>query len=479
MIKSAIWNLELSPLSRRDMDRIHQSTLDVLENVGIIMPLDEGRRHELFDAGVKQGAEKDRLFFPGWLVEKALAKAPAGYTLCAVDPENDLPLDGRHGYLTTDGSATELVDLDTGDVRISSKKDLAEISLLADKAPQISFLWPSVSARDCSPKVQALHELQTVMENTGKHVQAMTATDPLNAAGTVEMAAVLAGGKDSLRKRPIISNFQCSLSPLSYDGKGLDSALIFAEAGVPVGFMTMQLGCSTAPATLAGNLILGNAEILAGIVMVELCYPGAPTFYGSCATMMELKRGGVTCSGPEDLLLQSVSAQMARYYRIPSNIGTFCSSSKSSDWQAGIENGFSSMSSVLSRADMMCGAGLICAARIFSPAQMLLDCEAFDLLRGVAKGMDVDDETMAVDAIKRVGSSHYMTDEHTIRHLSGVWQSDLIDRGSYSDWELGGKKNAADRAREKAKGILADNTLNERTHNKKVLDEIIAEYEKR
>lgn len=458
MLKPIKWREPLEVMSSQDVEMIHEASLGILAKTGIVMPLEASRLAQIQECGVKVNKENNRLYFPRTVVEKALKAAPSKYTLCARNAEYDLLLDGNHGYLSTDGSATQIVDLTSGEVRKTTQKDLRDISYIADNLPQISFLWPSVSAQECNSKVQPLYELQAIIINTKKHVQAMTAVDPLNARGTVEIAALLAGGKEALKNRPIISNFQCSLSPLSYDGNGLAAALIFAEAGIPVGFLTMQIGCSTAPATLAGILSMGNAEILAGITLLELCYPGSPTFYGACPTMMELRRGGVTCGGPEDLLLQTLSAQMARYYCLPCSIGTFCTSSKTSDWQAGTENGFSGMINMLSKADMMSGAGLTSAAKIFSIEQMILDCEAYDILYHVSQGIEVNEETLADKVINKVGpQGHFMTEEHTLNNLSKVWMSDIVNRDSYENWEKSGRLSAKELARKKAREILMNN----------------------
>jgi trimethylamine--corrinoid protein Co-methyltransferase len=366
MINAVQWKSEMEVLTPGEVVAIHEASLHILWQTGILMPLDDAKYDRLEDLGVKVDREKQKVYFPPQVVEEALKKAPTTYTLYARNPENDLPLDGTKGYLTLDGCGNQIIDPETGELRASSKAYLGQAVRLADALPQVGFLWPCISAQDCNPKVQPLHELHAMLVNSTKHVQAMTAVDPLNAKGTVEIAAAVVGGRENLRKRPIISNFQCSISPLSYDGHGLESALIFAEAGVPAGFMNMQIGCSTAPATLAGNLALGNAEIVAGMTFLQLFCPGAPTFYGSSATMMELKRGGVTCGGPEDFLLQAASAQMAHFYEVPANIGTFATGAKASDWHAGVENAVSGSVSMFSKADMMSGAGLINGARIFS-----------------------------------------------------------------------------------------------------------------
>ena len=204
------------------------------------------------------------------VVEAALAQAPSQYTLCARNPENDIPLDGDHGYLSLDGCGTQVLDLETDDVRGSTKADLQAIAGMAEALPQISFLWPAVSAQDSPAKVQPLHELEALLSGSSKHVQAMTVVDALNARGTLEIASEVVGGREELRARPIISSFQCSVSPLTYVRDALEAAFIFGEAGVPMGFHSMPIGCATAPATIAGITAQANAEVLAGIVLFGL-----------------------------------------------------------------------------------------------------------------------------------------------------------------------------------------------------------------
>lgn len=478
MIKPVRWKNPVGLLSSDDLEKVHAASLGILERTGIIMPLSKGRAQLLSEHGVIIDDNSSLCRFPPAVVEEAVKKAPPGYSLCALNPEFDLTLDGVHGYLSTDGSATVIADLQTGKLRKSTKKDVGDIARIAEQLPQISFLWPSVSAQECNPRVQPLHELQALMLNSDKHIQAMTAVDPLNARGSIEIAALAVGGKDMLRERPVISNFQCSLSPLSYDGSNLEAALIFAEAGVPVGFVTMQIGSSTAPITLAGNLALGNAEVLAGITLVQLCFPGAPVFYGACSTMMELKRGGITSGGPEDYLLQAYSAQLARYYNIPSSIGTFCSSSKTNDWQAGMENSLSGLISAFSKADMMSGAGLINGAKVFSIEQMILDCEAFDLICSLGSGAEISDYTLALDIIDKVGpQGHFLAEEHTFNNLSQVWMPQISNRGSYEEWEKLGRPTPGQVAAEKAEEILKTGFKKPGSLDQEI-DEIIGAFEK-
>jgi trimethylamine--corrinoid protein Co-methyltransferase len=284
----------------------------------------------------------------------------------------------------------------------------------------------------------------------------MTATTPFAARGAVEMARAVAGGTDALRARPVLSSFQVSLSPLTFDGDALEAALVYAEAGVPAGFVVMAIGCATAPATPAGVLAQSNAEVLAGMTIVELLVPGAPTFYGACSTTMDLRTGLTTCGGPEDLLYQAAFAQLARHYHVPSSVGTFAPGAKSPDWQAGLENGLSGLASLLAGADMLSGAGLLYAARVFALEEMVLDAEVFGLVRHLAGGLTIDDEALAVDVIGEVGpGGNFLAEDHTVAHMRELWQPRLFDRGTWEDWEAAGRPSPRDRARERARSLLA------------------------
>ncbi|HSW42258.1 MAG TPA: trimethylamine methyltransferase family protein [Patescibacteria group bacterium] len=443
----------LRPLSADGLARMHAASLRILDETGVAVG-SAGIRDRLAAAGAR--VEGDRVRLPTALIEAALVAAPRTYTLAARDPAWDLPLDGAHGYLSVDGSTAEILDLETGLRRPSTEADLAEVTRLADALPEIAFLWQGVEAGDRPVPVRPLHELRTQLANSVKHVQLMTATTPLAARGAVEMARAVAGGADALRARPVLSSFQVSLSPLTFDGDALEAALVYAEAGVPAGFVVMAIGCATAPATPAGVLAQSNAEVLAGITMLETLAPGAPTFYGACSTTMDLRTGLTTCGGPEDLLYQAAFAQLARHYRVPSSIGTFAPGAKSADWQAGLENGLSGIASLLAGADMLSGAGLLYAARVFALEEMVLDAEIFGLVRHLAGGLAIDDATLAVDVIGAVGpGGNFLAEDHTVAHMRALWQPRLFDRGTWEEWEAAGRPSPRDRARERAGSLLA------------------------
>ncbi len=456
MVRSIPLRHTVDVLSSDELARVLEASESILATTGVRMT-SESTLLRLAESGAQVDLGEQLVRFPARLVEEAVRGAPRAPPPAGRPPELDLVLDGTRGYLSVDGCAAEILDLDTGERRPSTGADLAAITRIADSLPEISFVWQGVAARDVPAGSAPLHELRIQLSNTSKHIQMMTATTPSIAATIVEMARVVAGGAEALRARPIVSAFQCSISPLTYDAGPIEAALVYAEAGVPCGFVVMPIAGATAPATVAGTLALANAEVLAGIVTLGLLVPGAPTFYGACPTTMDISTGAATCGGPEDLFFQLACAQIARSYGLRSSIGTFATGSKASDWQSGTENALSGMASALGGADMFCGAGLLHGARVHSSAQMVLDAEVFDLLCHLFGGYGFDEDALALGTTDGVGpSGHFLASEHTLSHMRELWRPRSFDRDTWEGWEATGKPSPYDSARERAKGILAE-----------------------
>ncbi len=447
----------LSVLSADDIRRVHAATLEVIETVGVRFP---SRR--ALDIWAAHGATVDRDTFivraPGELIERAIASAPAEYTLAARDPAQDLPLDGRHVYAGTDGCGVEVQDLETGEIRRSALADVAAIARVADALDEVSFHWVPVSAQDMPPESRALHELHAIWRNSTKHVQTESIVTPIEVAAAIEMAAAIAGGRDELRRRPLLSIMECTISPLAHDGGALDAALLAVEAGLPTGFMTMVSCAFTGPATPAGSLVVGNAEVLSGLALLQLHAPGSPVYYAAAQTAIDLRNGAYTGGGPEDFLFGAATNALADFYRVPLSMGSFATGAKTPDWQAGLENGLSTLVASATGADMLLGMGLLHGSRIFSFEQLLLDAEIYSIIRALVKGIAVDAESIALDAIRAVGpGGDFLTQPHTRRHMRELWQSRYLDRRPYGAW-ADDPDLVRRSARERAVDLLATHT---------------------
>lgn len=454
---------KLDILNPEDIQRIHTATLDIIENTGVRFPSPRA-----LDIWEDHGATVDRdtaiVKAPGTLIEEALKEAPPTYDLAARNPDQDLLLDGNHVFVGTDGCGVEVIDIQSGERRRSCWQDIADIARVADYLEEIAFHWVAVSAQDFPPETRGLHELRAVWENSSKHVQTESIYSEREAQAAVEMAAAIAGGREALRERPVLSIMQCTAPPLGQDGGSLEAALIAAQAGLPVGFMTMAACLTTGPATMAGTLAVGNAEVLSATALIQLAYPGAPVFYAAAQTASDLRTGAYTGGGPEDFLFGAATNQISDFYNIPLSMGSFATGAKEPNWQAGIDNSLSTFMASVVMSDMLLGVGLLHGSRIWSYEQMLMDCEIFNVVHKMMKGIPVNNETLALEAIQAVGpGGNFLAQKHTLKHMREVYLPQFMDRRPYNVWEETGD-GPRDWARAKAREILA-------THQPEPLDQ--------
>ena len=445
--------LRLEILTSAEIKKIHDATLWIIEKVGVRFP-----SKRALDIWAAHGAAVDTgkmiVRAKSDLIEKALESCPPVYPLAARDPQQDLQLDGNHVFVGTYGCGVEVIDIQTGKRRTSCLQDVADISCIADATEEVAFHWVPVSAQDRPAETRGLHEIHTIWKNSSKHVQTESIYNEREARAAIEMAALIVGGKDRLRTRPVLSLMQCSAPPLGHDGGSLDAALVAAEYGLPTGFMTMAANMTTGPATLAGNLAVGNAEVIAGIALIQLAFPGAPVFYAAAQTASDLRSGAYTGGGPEDYLYGAATNVLADFYKIPLSMGSFATGAKEPNWQAGIDNSLSTFMASIVMSDMLLGVGFLHGSRIWSFSEMMLDCEIFSIIHKMMKGIVVDDETLALDTIAAVGpGGNFLSQKHTLQHMRDIFLPQFMDRRPYTEWETK-KDNGRDWALAKARKVL-------------------------
>jgi trimethylamine--corrinoid protein Co-methyltransferase len=282
------------------------------------------------------------------------------------------------------------------------------------------------------------------------------ASNASEAQFSIEIAAAIVGGKEELRKRPIISVVQCPISPLRFESGLIEANIEYAKAGVPVVPLTMPLAGETAPVTLAGTLAVNNAEVLGSLVVSEFASSGAPVLYGACPSNIDFRTGLFICS-PESGLLNVALAQLAHYYDLPSEICGGCSDSKVPDAQAAYERTLTLLPAILAGPDIVCGMGGLEAAKTMVPELLIIDNEILEGILRLVRGFEVNDDTLALDVIRKVGlGGHYLAEKHTLnRFMKEHWMPKISDRRAYDLWKREGEKGIHDVAREKANEILA------------------------
>jgi trimethylamine--corrinoid protein Co-methyltransferase len=452
--------LECKVLSERDIVKIHQAALEVMEEAGVRFP-SERALNVLEEAGCPVDRQTMVAKLPSGLVMDCLRRAPSQYLLAGRDPKDDLWIDDKTSYLSTDGCAVDFYDIRTGELRRSTKQDITDACRVADYLPEISYIWgPPVSAQDVPAAVRPLHEIEASMDGTTMHIQPETVISRTIARFALEMAAAVAGGKEALRKRPLFSYMQCATDPLGQDGGSLEASMVAAEWGIPTGFMPMPMSCATAPATLAGNLVVTTVDAVSPLVLMQLVNPGAPVYFAAAPTAIDLQTGGYTGGGPEDFLLAAAFSQICRFYQIPLAMGAFATGSKEPDWQAAVDNCFSGLLPVLTRTAILNGAGTLNGSKIFSLQALIMDAEIYSIIARVAEGIEVSDETLAVELIKKIGpGGNFLAEKHTRQHMKEIWRPVVYDRKPYGAWLESGKRGAFEEATEKARWILENHAV--------------------
>jgi len=447
--------LKLEILTPQEVGKIHNATLHIIENVGVRFP--SKRALEIWEAnGATVDHESMIVKVKPHIIEEAMKNAPPAYELGARDPGQNLNMDGNHVFLGTDGCGVEIIDIETGERRMSKLSDVGDIARVADATEEIAFHWVALSAQDKPVETRGLHEIKSVWENSTKHVQTESIYNETEARAAMEMAIAVAGGKEELRRSPVLSLMQCTAPPLGHDGGSLDAALIAAEHGVPTGFMTMASCLTTGPATMAGTLAVGNAEVMAASALLQLAYPGAPIFYAAAQTASDPRTGVYTGGGPEDFLFGAATNVLSDFYNIPLSMGSFATGAKEPNWQAGLENSLSTFMASIVMSDMLLGAGFLHGSRIWSFAEMQMDCEIFSIIEKTMQGIVVDDVTLALDAIAKVGpGGNFLSQKHTRAHMRDLFLPQFMDRRPYNEWEAK-QDDARDWALEKARRILAE-----------------------
>jgi trimethylamine--corrinoid protein Co-methyltransferase len=433
-----------------ELGRLADATYRILEEVGVQFPLPAAL--QIF---ADHGAEVDwetQIVRPNReLVEKALASAPRYFSVGGREAAYDFSLQPGRTFYATDGCMPFVVDLETRQKRHSRKADVAMMARMADYLNPIAFYWPMVSAADHG-ETAPLHEIHASYLNCRKHVQTETAMGRAIATYAREMALVISGNSETMRRRPPLSALICCIDPLGQDQEGLETGLIFAGAGLPVGFMAMNTLMSTGPATAAGALAVANAEVISALTMIQLAYPGAPVFHSMPLAVMEPRTGGYLFHSPLGDTMFGAAVELAHHFNLPS-LGSFGGSDALQPGWRSAKEGHAGLFSALAGAEWVVGVGGMAAASTLYPENLILDCDIYHDHLITAAGIEVNDETLALDVIRRVGPrGNYLMEDHTLRHLRRLPFSDLILETSKNG--RGGPQAEVESAREKARWIL-------------------------
>ena len=447
----------LTLLDRDEIYQIHLATLEILERTGTIVNNSRGLKI-LADAGAYVDPKTRIVKFPSYIVEEALRNAPKRVVLCGRSPKNDIKLEDGRVYFGLGSTTPNVIDPETWERKPGRKEYIAKAARLADALPNIKFAEQLCLALDYINRGQDIHEFEAVIANTLKPIVAI-AYSPEGVRDFIRIASIVSGGIENLRKRPLMLVYSEPVAPLQNDEKYTDILMEVAKEGLPILYGAIAQAGATGPVTLAGTVAQSNAEVLAGLVIAQLVRKGTPFVHGVISSIMDQKTSVMSYGAPEFALINIMCAQLTQYYGLPYFGTGGTTDSKTVDGQAVCEAMMTALPAVLCGTNLIHDIGYIESGMTGSFEMIVIGNEIADMCFRIARGVKVDDDTLATDVIANVGpGGQFLAQKHTIKYLQlgEHWMPTLLDRTRFETWSKAGSKDFTARVRTSVQKILKD-----------------------
>jgi trimethylamine--corrinoid protein Co-methyltransferase len=442
----------LEYLSEEQMRAIHGAALDILQNCGTMI-----HHQKSLDLLHQAGAHvKDdiHVFIPSGLVEAAIRSAPSRINIYDRNGAVAMCLEGRNVFYGTGSDCPYLLDSFSGERREFLSTDVEDAIRLVDALPNIDFTMSNGLAPDFPAELQYQYKYAIMIRNSTKP-QVITAADKTCLNDIADIASAAVGGREELSRKPIFVLYDEPTSPLVHINEVMEKLMFMAEHNLPTNYSPGIMAGATGPVTMAGAIAQANAEILTGLVIHQLTNAGAPFIFGAGMSPMDMHSMQPTYSAPEAMMSQAGLCQIGRcLYELPTWGFGGCSASKLADEQAVNEAATYLMMAGWAGTNLVHDVGYLEFGLTYSFDLLVMCNEFIGQIRRMMKGIPVDEENLAVEAIKRVGpGGHFLGDVHTLDHFRENWQPDLTDRRTYQDWQRRGAKSMGQLAKEKIKEI--------------------------
>ena len=448
---------KLNMLDHEDCLKLHQASCEILKKTGI-----EVHNPAALDLLKKAGAVVDDLHvkIPPSLVEWALASAPDKFNLYQRGTDNvAIRLDGEQVYFGPGSDTLRYLDPRSGLRHDFQIKDVADCIIVCDALKEIGFVMSVGVPRDVPSETYFQHQFAAMLRNTTKPI-VVVCNGLADMEAIASMAAAAAGGEDRLLNYPNILVYSEPSTPLQHSLEAVDKLLFCAEHSIPITHSPAPMQGGTAPVTLAGAVVLGNAEMLSGLVMHQLKNPGAPFLYGHGVHHLDMKTMISVYGAPEFQLARVMAAEMGRFYRLPVWGYAGHSDSKVIDAQAAADTQFSVLVALLAKTNLNHDVGYLESGLTHSPELMVIADEIISMSRRFAEGIRLDDEALALDLIDQVGpGGNFTASDHTLKNYRDLWTPQLFDRKRLDRWEAQGSKDINARAREKTVALMNDHKV--------------------
>jgi trimethylamine--corrinoid protein Co-methyltransferase len=445
------------PLSDHEIEQIHQTTLDVLENIGMANPLPQ-----LKEVALEQGCnftDQGRLCFPRSLVEDVIARAGRDFIMYGRDPKHDIEMSDKKVHLYGGGEAVTILDLGATSYRPSIINDVYDIARMVDYLEHIHSYSRLVVATEFSDLLKTdINTAYASVVGTAKHT-ALTFANGKHIKPTIEMLDLIAGGEGKFLKRPFCHGGGCTVvSPLRYGNDNCEVAIASIEMNAPVWVVIAPQSGATAPAALAGSLVQVLAETLASLLLIDLIKPGHPVIFGPWPFVTDLRTGSFSGGSGEEALMSAASAQITNHYGLASSVGAGMTDSKLPDAQAGYEKGITvAMAALAGCNNVSESSGMMASLMGCSYESLVIDNDMLGMIMRVVRGIEVNEETLSYRAIKETveGEGHFLRDPQTLSLMKSEYlYPNLADRSTQEEWESEGSPDIRQRAEKQAREIL-------------------------
>ncbi len=444
-------------LTQEQVEKLHDASLEILEDAGLKVRYEPAR--ELFR---KHGCavEEERVRFPRAVVEKYRKLVPPSFTFHARDPKFDKTIPQDSPVIVTASSAPDIIDPATGVERRAESKDIARIAHLINELPGYDIFSISTLADDAPADQFTISRLYPSIKYCLKPIR-VTTTDMKDTLKVMELAYIVAGGEEAYEAHPFLTHHYCPIvSPLTMDNLSTENVMFFVKEGLPVYPTIVPNAGLTSPMSMAGTLAQGNAEFLAGLMLMQMTKEGTPTIYATLGTVADMRSGAYTSGAIECGMLHMAFAQMARYYNVPSGGYVGLTNSKLNDAQSGYETGMSGIAGLLGGMDMFNIGGLIDALKTFDFGKAVIDDEIAQMMKRMKRGVSFSDDDLGIDLIKQIGpGGSFITAKHTTSRMkTEAVMTRIADRDARTIWEKKGAMDTHTKAMSKARDIMAKNT---------------------
>ncbi len=445
-----------SLLTPEQVERVHTASLEILENVGLLVRHEKARavfaRH-----GCRVDGETQIVKFPPAVIEQFRDCIPPTFTFLGRDPKYDRTIPKDAPVIVTGSSAPDIIDPVTGRERRSRSDDIARIAHLINELPGYDVFSVSTLAEDAKPGQFTLARLYPALKHCLKPVR-ITTKDLDDARMILRLGSLIAGSDERYRDHPFVTHHFCPVvSPLTMDFASTEMLIFFTEQKWPVYPSIVPNGGLTAPMSMAGTLAQGNAEFLAAAVLMQMVQSGTPLIYATLPTIADMRSGAYASGGIECGMLHMAFAQMAHHYHVPCGGYIGLTNAKINDAQAGFETGMSTLAGLLAGVDMLNMGGLLDALKVFDFAKAVTDDEIALMLKRVRRGFEFNEEELALDVIAEVGpGGSFMVNRHTVKRMkTSALLPSLADRAARATWESRGALDTQARAMTRVREILA------------------------